>query len=234
MKLTSQQEFGLRCLLRLAREERQSEDPEAPNTLAVNKISEDEGLSTEYAGKLMGVLTRSGLVESVRGRNGGYRLARPSSEISLSESMAALGGKLFDGDTCDRFRGDRHLCIHSDACTIRSVWTGLQFVLDQVLTRTTLRDMVEHSEKGMAEWVQRHVSALVDSASDGEAFARTAATADLARTFGTGTSQEAKEARTRGPRGSSISAISEPFEIETEPKPDNVELTLHGREASNS
>lgn len=166
MKLTSQQEFGLRCLLRLAREEEPA-NGEIVNTLPVNRIAEDEGLSTEYAGKLMGVLTRSGLVESVRGRNGGYRLARPAGQISLAESMAALGGKLFDGDTCERFRGDRHFCIHTDACTIRSVWTGLQFVLDQVLTRTTLQDMVDHSEEGMATWVQRHIAALVESAAEG-------------------------------------------------------------------
>ncbi|MCA9755698.1 MAG: Rrf2 family transcriptional regulator [Candidatus Eisenbacteria bacterium] len=171
MKLTSQQEFGLRCLLRLAREELGEENGADPSTLPVNRISEDEGLSTEYAGKLMGVLARAGLVESIRGRNGGYRLARPSSEISLAESMAALGGKLFDGDTCERFRGDRNSCIHSDACTIRSVWSGLQFVLDQVLTRTSLRDMVERSEAGMAQWVQHHVSALVQSANEGNWFA---------------------------------------------------------------
>lgn len=177
MKLTSQQEFGLRCLLRLARGEETVAEGDLANTLSVNRISEDEGLSTEYAGKLMGVLVRSGLVESVRGRNGGYRLSRPAAEISLAESLEALGGKLFDGDTCDRFKGDRHLCIHSDACTIRSVWSGLQFILDQVLTRTSLQDMVEHSEEGMAAWVQRHVAALVDSARDGEAFAPTAASA---------------------------------------------------------
>ena len=228
MKLTSQQEFGLRCLLRLAREECDTVDRKSVNTLPVNKIADDEGLSTEYAGKLMGVLARGGLVESVRGRNGGFRLARPAEEISLAESMACLGGKLFDDDTCDRFRGDRHHCIHAGACTIRSVWTGLQFVLDQILTRTSLRDMVEHSEEGMDEWVQRHVSALVDSASDAErVVSARSRVPDHSDAIGA-----------EGPLGPPASSPGRQPRSHTEgignEERDPVELTVHGHEAGNS
>ncbi len=162
MKLTSQQEYGLRCLLRLARETAPNGDPLGGNTLAVNKIADEEGLSTEYAGKLMGVLSRGQLVASIRGRNGGYRLARPAREITLSEALAVLGGKLYDGETCSRFRGEKHQCIHTSGCTIRSVWSGLQFIIDRVLSQTALQDLIDHSEESMSGWVDRLVQALVE------------------------------------------------------------------------
>jgi Rrf2 family protein len=171
VKLTSQEEYGLRCILALARAS--SGDDAAPfpkgepatgaagsnaglHALTVAQIAEREGISTEYAGKLMGVLVRAGLVESERGRYGGYRLVRPPHQITVSKALAALGGKLYDGDTCDRFAGDHSLCVHSaEGCTIRSVWSGLQEIIDQVLTQMTLRDLIEHNARGLSERIRR-------------------------------------------------------------------------------
>jgi Rrf2 family protein len=164
MKLTSQEEYGLRCILSLAREEVQelameAEKPGASLTLA--QIAEREGLSIEYAGKLLGVLGRAGLVESVRGRHGGYRLSRPADEICVSEVVAALGGKLYrPSETCDRFSGDHMFCVHSNTCSIRSLWSGLQLLLDWVLSRTTLYDLVATDERNMAEWMRAQLELL--------------------------------------------------------------------------
>lgn len=156
MKLTSQEEYGLRCILALAREAGAAESNEGMQALTVAQISEREGISTEYAGKLMGILVRAGLVESERGRYGGYRLVRPPHQITVLEALTALGGKLYDGETCDRFAGDHSLCVHTGGCTIRSVWSALQEIIDQVLTRMTLRDLVEHNAHGMSEQIRRH------------------------------------------------------------------------------
>ncbi|MCA9726421.1 MAG: Rrf2 family transcriptional regulator [Candidatus Eisenbacteria bacterium] len=157
MKLTSQEEYGLRCILALARPGEETDGGE-PAALTVAQIAEREGLSTEYAGKLMGVLVRAGFVESERGRYGGYRLSRAPHEISVAEVLAALGGKLYDRDTCDRFSGDHELCVHTGGCTLRSVWSGLQQIIDQVLTQTTLWDVIQQNERGMRERIRRHAS----------------------------------------------------------------------------
>src|SRR5208283_4834353 len=74
MKLSFQEEYGLRCLLRVA-------TLSDPNYLTINEISEDEGLSASYVAKLMRVLRQKGFVRSVRGQVGGYALARPAEEI---------------------------------------------------------------------------------------------------------------------------------------------------------
>jgi Rrf2 family protein len=167
MKLTAQEEYGLRCILSLARIDeagpREADGGSALEkpSLTVGRIAELEGISAEYAGKLMGILSKAGLVESLRGRNGGFRLARPAGEITVTEAMSALGGKLYEQtETCDRFSGDHALCIHLNACSIRSLWSGVQLMIDYVLDRTTLRDMIRAGEGAMAQWMRQHAEAL--------------------------------------------------------------------------
>jgi Rrf2 family protein len=164
LKLTSQEEYGLRCILSLARlEVGAAKEGQTTSTLA--QIAESEGLSTEYAGKLMGILARAGLLESVRGRNGGYRLARPAAEICVSEALAALGEKLYrPSETCDRFSGEGSFCVHSNTCSIRSLWSGLQLLIDSVLSRTTLQDLVATHERNMGEWMRAQFETLAEIA----------------------------------------------------------------------
>ena len=89
MKITSQEEYGLRCLLRLACGDEQ-------NPLTIPEIANAEGLSAPYVAKLLGVLRQAGLIGSQRGRTGGYHLTRKPSAIGLGEVLLALGEPLFD------------------------------------------------------------------------------------------------------------------------------------------
>jgi Rrf2 family protein len=134
MKITAQEEYGLRCLLQLARHHGAE-----PLTLGV--IAEDEGLSVPYAGKLMNHLRQSGLVESVRGRSGGYVLARPAEEITLADALEVLGGSFFSSGFCDEHNGTHASCVHLGECSIRSLWGVLGDIFDRVLKRTTLADL---------------------------------------------------------------------------------------------
>ena len=135
MKLSSQEEYGLRCLLRIGA---QGEG----GTLTIPEISRVEGISPEYVAKLMRVLRRGGLVTSARGAVGGYTLARPADQITIGEALYPLGGRLFESGFCDRHTGIESLCTHSIDCSIRSLWRALQTAVDQVLTKTTLKDLL--------------------------------------------------------------------------------------------
>src|SRR5436309_3416977 len=96
MKITSQEEYGLRCLLRLA-------STEEGHSLTIPEVAAAEGLSSPYVAKLLAVLRQAGLIESVRGRAGGYRLARPATEIMLGSVMKVLGEPLYeDPSYCQR------------------------------------------------------------------------------------------------------------------------------------
>lgn len=116
-------------------------------SLTTGEISQSECLSIPYVAKIMRALREGGLVTSVRGQSGGYRLARTPGEISVSEALAVLGGRLFEGEFCDQHAGHAETCTRSTDCSIRSLWRGVQSVVDQVLRRTSLKDLVCNEEQ---------------------------------------------------------------------------------------
>lgn len=140
MKITALEEYGLRCVLRLAME------PEG-RSLTVAEISEKEGLTVPYAGKLMSVLRQNGIVESVRGRGGGYVLSRPADQVSVEEVLNALGDPLFASDYCQTHPGVLSECSHHEDCSIRSVWQVLGEMIHKVLRGTTLADLCMQEQR---------------------------------------------------------------------------------------
>jgi Rrf2 family protein len=135
MKLSSQEEYGLRCLLQVARH-----DPEG--SVTIPEIARIEGLSIPHVAKLMRSLRRGGFVKSVRGQAGGYKLARTPTHINIGEVLAWLGGRLFEPSFCSMHSGMVELCTHSVECSIRSLWQSVQHVVDQMLGKVTLRDLL--------------------------------------------------------------------------------------------
>ena len=134
MKITAQEEYGLRCLLQLARHT-------GPEPLTVSTISDREGLSVPYVGKLMAALRQAGLVESVRGRGGGYALTRPANRIKVIQALQGLGGHFFASGFCETHNGSSDACVHLGDCSIRSLWGVLGQLVDRVLGQTTLADL---------------------------------------------------------------------------------------------
>jgi Rrf2 family protein len=138
MKISAQEEYGLRCLLRFAR-------IAAGRSLTIPEIAAAEGISVPYAAKLLSVLRQVGLIESARGRNGGYRLAAAPADIGLGSVLLALGGPLFDDpDYCQRHAGTESdgTCVHRDACTLRALWQALEQRIRGSLNQITLADLL--------------------------------------------------------------------------------------------
>jgi Rrf2 family protein len=91
----------------------------------------------------MRTLRRGGFVKSARGKIGGYTLARPASQIVVGDVIDELGGRFFENDFCDRHAGQMETCAHSNVdCSVRSLWKALQVVVDEVLRKTTLQDLM--------------------------------------------------------------------------------------------
>lgn len=135
MKITALEEYGLRCMLQLTRAA-----GEGPVTVA--QVAEREGMSTEYAGKLLNLLGQAGLVQSVRGRKGGFVLARPADQITLAQIVRPFTADLFDSEYCERHAGSGETCVHSSACTLRPVWNTLSEMINQTLESLTLMDLL--------------------------------------------------------------------------------------------
>jgi Rrf2 family protein len=145
MKLSSQEEYGLRCLLQVARH-----GPDG--SMTIPEIAHIEGLSIPHVAKLMRVLRRGGFVKSVRGQAGGYKLARTPEQMNIGEVLAWLGGRLFESSFCTMHAGVAKLCTHTVDCSIRSLWQSVQFVVDQMLGKVTLADLLG-GEQQVSSWI---------------------------------------------------------------------------------
>ena len=161
MKISSQEEYGLRCLLRLAR-------AEEGQSLTIPEIAASEGMSAPYVAKILSVLRQAGLIESVRGRSGGYRLAGTPADVSLGSVLRVLGEPLFDEPTyCQRHAGpeaDGH-CVHHDGCTLRALWQTLEHWMRLTLDRITLADLLQ-SERRVTELLRSHLADTVFAPSE--------------------------------------------------------------------
>ena len=143
MKITSQEEYGLRCLLQLAK-------TPSNQVVSVKEIAGKEGLSSAYVEKLLRILSRAGLVHSARGVKGGYALNRPASSVTLGEVVRALGTVQTTNHICQHFTGNQRVCVHFSDCGIRSIWSGLTTYIQSFLDQTTLDHLLQ-SEYSVSE-----------------------------------------------------------------------------------
>ena len=145
MKLTANEEYGLRCLVRVGFA--------VGNGLTIPEISQAEGVSTAHAAKILRTLRKGGFVKAARGKAGGYTLARPPEAIVIGHVIEALGGRLFENSFCDSHAGQAASCTRSVDCSVRSLWRAVQVAVDQVLGKATLRDLLQN-EREMNSWIR--------------------------------------------------------------------------------
>lgn len=135
MKFSTQEEYGLRCLLQIAR-------AGSGRSLTIPEISEAEGLSEANVAKLLRILRMGGFIQSERGRDGGYTLAKRPEEIVIGNVLAGLGGRIIEEDFCERHSGVNAMCVHSVDCAVISLWENVQTAIDGVLFKTRLSDLL--------------------------------------------------------------------------------------------
>jgi Rrf2 family protein len=146
MKFSAQEEYGLRCLLQIARHG-------TTGSVTIPEISRVEGLSQTHVAKLLMILRREGLISSTRGQSGGYSIAREPNKISIAEVLEALGGRLYDDEFCERHSGQMDVCKHNVDCGLKSLWQVIQTAVDQVVTRLTLADLMPQDSMSNATFM---------------------------------------------------------------------------------
>lgn len=138
MKISAQEEYGLRCLVQLA-------SLSTGESLTLPQIAELEGISTANAGKLMWLLNKAGFVQSTRGTKGGYYLARPAGQIHLNEIIKVLDADVV-GKHCESYTGVLDTCVHKGDCGIRPVIVGLHEIVENALSQITLAQLVGNEQ----------------------------------------------------------------------------------------
>ena len=153
MLFSTKAEYGVRLMVELGR--RAPDDPDGGGgPVALSTVAEAETLPLSYLEHLVAKLREAGLVTSVRGAHGGYRLARPASEIEMLDVVQALEGPIAPMECFNDMREGRVLCSHESdgdrACATKLLWTRVHGGITKALAGTTLADLVEFADQHTA------------------------------------------------------------------------------------
>ncbi|NOZ02814.1 MAG: Rrf2 family transcriptional regulator [Deltaproteobacteria bacterium] len=130
MRLTRAAEYALRAARFLAsrREE---------GWFSIQEIAADEDVPTQFLAKVMQRLTQAGLVQSACGKTGGYRLARPADEMTISDVVTAMEGPL-SVNQCLLYPNE---CRFQKECKMHHVWQEMQDAMTAVMQKYSLADV---------------------------------------------------------------------------------------------
>ena len=140
MKLSTRGRYGIHAMYDLALNAEGGPQ-------SIKAIAEREGIPEAYLEQLIAVLKREGLVNSTRGAQGGYVLARKPEDITVGDVLRALEGGLSLVDCLD----EEEACGKSCACPSRIVWMKLRDGLNAIVDGITLRDMTEDYKRLTAQ-----------------------------------------------------------------------------------
>lgn len=132
MRITTWAEYGLLVTVHLAR-------CEGDGPVPARVLAEAERLPADYVEQILLKLRRAGIVSSVRGAKGGYRLAREAQTITVKDVVEAAEHRTFEIN-CDVHPVEDERC--GGACSIRAVWRGLQHRIDDLLDRVSVADLL--------------------------------------------------------------------------------------------
>ncbi len=139
MKLSTRSRYGIRALLELA-------VVYGNGPLQLKSIAQHQNISAKYLEHLVAILKAAGILKSVRGAKGGYVLAKPPSQITLSECFNCLEGAVVTVECLE----NENYCARADDCVMKQVWSQVQDAIANVLQSLTLQDLVAMSKKPKA------------------------------------------------------------------------------------
>ena len=130
--LSATSKYALRALVHLATHHG------ADTAVLGRELAENTKIPSQYLSKIMLTLKKAGLVTTARGTGGGYRLARPTQEISLGNVLA-----LFEGEAASSecLLGVNEQCSEMDPCTAHASWQELRNAYTEFFRNTTLADI---------------------------------------------------------------------------------------------
>jgi Rrf2 family cysteine metabolism transcriptional repressor len=150
MLFSTKAEYGVRLMVELGRRAGDAAPDEA-EPVALSAVAEAETLPLSYLEHLVAKLRQAELVTSVRGAHGGYRLAKPATEIAMIDVVEALEGAIAPMECFHVEPEGRVLCSHEidgdRACATKLLWTRVQGGVTRALAGTTLAELVEFSEQ---------------------------------------------------------------------------------------
>ena len=133
MKISTKGRYGLRILLDIALY-RVGDRPRM-----IREIANNQEISEKYISRLIIELRKAGMVKSIRGSKGGYRISREPKEITLLDVVEVMEGPVSIVDCVSA----RDCCPRIASCVTREIWTELNNQIREALQKITLQEIID-------------------------------------------------------------------------------------------
>lgn len=140
MRISTKGRYGLRAIIDIASH---SKDGQIP----IKEVAKRQGISDNYLEQIIFPLKKAGIVQSVRGSQGGYFLARPASEITAGEVLRVLEGDLAPVECLAGSMEPK--CDRVDSCPTLSLWVRLRDAINEVVDSVSIQDLVEENQRNI-------------------------------------------------------------------------------------
>lgn len=134
MRISTKGRYGLRAIIDIAAHSGEGQIP-------IKEVARRQGISDNYLEQIIFPLKKAGIVQSVRGSQGGYLLARPAREITAGDVLRVLEGDLAPVE-CLAGGGDPN-CDRATACSTITLWLKLRDAINQVVDSVSIQDLVD-------------------------------------------------------------------------------------------
>jgi Rrf2 family protein len=139
MKLSKRGEYGLKALIDLAASD-------SDDVIRIRELAEREQIPMKFLEQILLSLKNAGLLQSRRGANGGYYLARPPEEITLGQIVRTLDGPLAPIRCVSQMAYERCVCDNENTCGLRLVMLDVRNAISDILDETTLAEAAQRGE----------------------------------------------------------------------------------------
>lgn len=133
MKISTRGRYAIRLMQDLAQNDTDS-------YVTIKSISERQEISSKYLEQIISALSRAGFVKSVRGSQGGYKLARPAEEYTVGAILRLIEGSLVPVACMD---DETNQCPRCDTCVTLDIWKQIDDAVSSVVDNITLADLVK-------------------------------------------------------------------------------------------
>lgn len=130
MMISTKGRYSLMIMTYIAQNQKDSAVP-------LKEIAENKGMGIKYLEIIVASLNKAGLLDSVRGKNGGYKLNRPPKEYSLLSILNAAEGSLAPVACVEK-----DICENADTCKTYKMWKELDGIIENYLSNKTLEDIL--------------------------------------------------------------------------------------------
>jgi Rrf2 family protein len=140
MRVTAKGEYATQAALHLALQ--------YPEVVTIQEIASRHHIPLKYLEQILLELKRGGVLESRRGVNGGYTLARPPAQISMGELLRIVDGAFAESSCTHSEERLGAVCVEGESCGLKAMWGDVQVAVEKILFATSLEDVKRRTLSG--------------------------------------------------------------------------------------